>query len=1545
VPAAFLTDPATQFPVTVDPLATLYASADTYVASNATTTNYGSDTGLRVGTFNAGATVGRSLLAFPSSSFAGTKVTAANLHLYQYFSQSCTGSTMNIKSPNASWSESGATWANQPALASTVYGSINTALGFSTSCPANWMNGTTGVDVTTLVDGWASGSITNNGVALVAANEADSNTWRSIYSTEYSNSAMHPYLSVTYDHYPNKASGMFPTGWLNGYVNTTTPALQLTASDPDGGNVFGQFSLYEGGTQVYPASGFVNGSTVLSGQASKWNVPSGAGLLNDHTYHIVAQVSDASVHSTAPTASATWTVDNVAPSVTTVSSTQFPANVWTNGVTTGTFTFTSTDTHFDHYLWDFDRPSPTTATATGVSSLTGITVPDGWHHLYARAVDKAGNLGPVQNYAFGANSALISPIDGQVTSQSVDLVGSTAPGATQASFYWRRSASDGWALLPTANVTPASGSPAFSGWPYSFTALIGNGAKTPTLRWDLAGTATTLTGPVQVGVCFGTATVCPASPGTSLSTSGVASTVPANVILDRNAFNVAETSSLGPVGVNLLTGNTQLSASDVSVPGASGTSLSVSRTLNTATVATTAGNAALGSGHYTTTGVFGPGWTASLPVDSAGADWTGLIDTGAVLTLQGLDQSTVGFAQKPGSSTIWLPTGPDSGSLLTVTSGATGCTSGYRCFTLTDPDNVQVAFQTLTATTTVGTLAAPISFGVTQVLEPGTPGATTFTSSGGLVTRVVSPVPSGATCTDPSSNSTWTAGCTGLSLTYGTGTKAGQLIAVTYLTSTGTAPLQVDVGCWAYDSNGRLTDSWDPRDIATAGSLPHAVSCGSTPLRATHYDYDTSGRVIKITPGWNGTSSPLAGTTISYDSSSGRLTRVDQAHLDSSGTETSSIAYGVSLTPDGSHPEYRPDLTNTAAWGQVDSPDPAVGGTVTCPPGTSIASATGDLRPCSISYLDSNGRVVNTASYSGTGAAGWHLATTEYDSAGRVLRTLDPANREEALSPTTGAGAVLGLPADPVAAAAALSTVNQYTANPSDAVPDLTDTFGPYHQVTLADGTLTDARAHTHLTYDTGNEAHHPTGGSLHLVMTSTTGASQSLDAVSVAEVDQRTSRSDYEVGTDALGWTYRTPLQNVTDPSGLNLRTRTVLDAATGEVLQSRMPNDVASASPGTTAGTTISVYYSRNTISGADSDCGSKPLFDGLLCKTYPADLTPSGGAPGLITTKVNGYDYLDRATSTTQTPTGDTAHARSSTTVYGFNSTITSGVSNNPYATTPQQSATTGGLGTALPAQTTTYDATTGLPTSLSDGTTADSSSYDDFGRSTSYTENTSATGAQTNVTTVAYDPTNGRVTSQRDQHQRTTYTYNGGNDYRGLPTSTQVDVTATNNSTALWSGTFTGGYDSNGRPSTQTDPNGVASTLTRDEAGQLVTRADTLSGPNGSPTRCTRASSVRTSPTTGPPAPRPTPTTRPAGSPRPWTRRPSVPARPGGTCSTRTPTEPASPAPPLRTRPVARAPAPRQPSATTRPTGYSPAALSTTPSGEPRLPPQPPSPAGT
>jgi len=1411
--AAYLADPATTFPVTIDPSVLGAGGQGTMVRSSYPTTNFQSWGQTFVGKVLSTES-DRSYAQWTnlSSLLAGKHILWATTSIYNTFSYTCTAQPVNVYQVTSSWSGSSMTWNTQPtvntssvkATGSAAYGT-NSAGG--TCSAASWLSLGGSGNLAQLVDGWVKGSTANYGIEYAAD---ESSTCCGKKAAGFNDLNNPEKLTVSYNSYPGTPAGRSITPCASvcaGTVitNSATPTLTANTTDPDGGTLRYDFEVYPGtsptpGTTPLTASGSV--ANAPSGQRVGWKVTTPLG--DGQTYSYRVRAYDGTDYGPWSTGWASFTVDTVAPAAPTASSATYVQGGW-KALAQGSFTLAGSDTGsgVDHYVYGLDVAVPNTAMGSGAIVTPTLYPGDGWHQFLVQAVDKAGNKSAITTFAFGTTPGLTSPTAGASTQQSV-LLGSIAPPAnTAVTYYYRRAATDPWTPLPPPDVTVTSSGAAVGGWPYTFSAGSGN-TSPPSLTWNTAATLAGTDGPAQLAVCF--AAGCPTGPASSLPT-GSSSTTGVPLTLDTKAFNIAATDDLTPGSINLLTGAYQVQASDVSVPGSSDTTLTVGRSLT--------------STNTGVDGIFGPGWTASLPVDSAGADWTGLTDTGSVLTATHADQSTTSFTAQPDGS--YAPTGDDadSGLKITTTTG-TGCAAGYRCYELDDLDGNRVIFQATVAPTPTGSLTAPVAYQVVQVIEPGTPTATSFTYTAGRPTRITAPVPAGATCTDPTAAATWMPGCRGLSLAYDT---HGHLTAVTYLTSDGSNPLQVDVACYDYNATGRLAGTWDPRNIPTAGTGSHPISCAS-PLRPTHYDYDNSGRITGITPS-AGTNS-LAGWTIGYDPVTGRVSNVSRAHLDGSGTETQTVLYRVPVAPDATHPEYRPDLTaaTAAGWAQQDTPDPTVGATAICPPGASVpADSSGDLRDCTLTYLDANGRGVNTASYAGSGAAGWHITTSEYDSGGHQVRSLTAADREEALAPTSGAGGALGLPANTAQAALELSTINLYTANPTDKQPDLTETFGPYHRIQLPDGSIVQAREHTVNSYDIGSEPGHPLDAagnqvSYHLLTDTKTGASVSPDPASNGDSDVRETKTLYYLttgaSTDSTGWTYRAPMQVITDPNGLAITTTTLYDPATGRVTQTRMPND----SSGTTAGTTNNVYWTAGANS-SDSTCGNKPAWDGLLCTTSPASTAPTDGLPALAATRDASYDYLNRPTQISESVAASSSVSilRTTSTLYGFNSP-TSGTA-NPYATTVQQTQTGGGTGTTVPAQTTSYDPNTGLPTAVSNGTSSDATGYDDFGRIVSYNENTAATGAAANAVSTHYDPTHGWITSSSDAHTTNSYTYNGSGEHRGLPTGLTVTVT----STPGYTGNFTANYDPDGQLVSQTDPNNVTTALTRNEDGQLVDLNDT------------------------------------------------------------------------------------------------------------------------
>jgi RHS repeat-associated protein len=785
-------------------------------------------------------------------------------------------------------------------------------------------------------------------------------------------------------------------------------------------------------------------------------------------------------------------------------------------------------------------------------------------------------------------------------------------------------------------------------------------------------------------------------------------------------------------------------------------------------------------------GIFGPGWVTSLPVDAADADWTGLADRGSTVAVTDSEGVPVTFAKKTGGG--YAPTGEDATSGLTLTAGTAGA-GGPADFTVSDLDGNATVFTPAATYTTGASATAVHTYRVGRVVQPGSGQTTTYSyDTTGRIVQMLAPLPPGVTsCT------TWQAGCKALNLAFNT---AGHVTAVTFRTTTPAgADLKVDVACYAYDDGaggtGRLLKAWDPRVGGTAGTGVQPIACDfANPVQATTYSYDNVGRLATITP------PGLAAWTLGYDTA-GRIRTVARTHnaADGGGTEATTIEYDLPRAADTSNPQWRPDLSTAAkvaAWGQQDVP---VTATAVFGPGHP-ASRT-DLRGGQVTYLNTDGRTVNTASY---GSGGWAITTTEYDKWGNTVRTLGAANRDAVLGNTPSAAVDAIAAPDPAAKALALSTVNVFSADGQD----LTDSFGPYTLVTLPDGRVVGARAHTRTSYDTGGETGHPAGPLMHLPIQTTVGASLSAEPVATDEQDVRTTRNDYALsGSDATGWTFRQPMRVVTDPGGAASTTVTRYDAASGLTIESRIPSEPGGGGPGTTQ----TIYYTAGA-NAADAACGNKPAWANLTCVAKPVNPNPgTAGLPQLVVTRTSAYDYLNRPTTVDETvvDAGGTTRSRTTTTSYD----------NSGYSPNIKTTTLSGGLGTAIPATTTTYHPTTGLATKTTTGTTSATTGYDDFGRVISYTDADDATGNAANTTTTTYDNA-GRVATVTDARGTVTNTYNQNGETRDLPTSMTV--------TGI--GTFTGTYDPDGRLVTQTWPNGLTQLIGFDSTGETTSRIQTL-----------------------------------------------------------------------------------------------------------------------
>src|SRR5262249_28551742 len=135
----------------------------------------------------------------------------------------------------------------------------------------------------------------------------------------------------------------------------------------------------------------------------------------------------------------------------------------------------------------------------------------------------------------------------------------------------------------------------------------------------------------------------------------------------------------------------------------------------------------------------------------------------------------------------------------------------------------------------------------------------------------------------------------------------------------------------------------------------------------------------------------LSYTTIPGDPGKGRLTQVSRSAL-TDGTAHTTVVYHVPTADTGA--PYDLSAGQTTRWGQAEQP---VDATALYDPGQvpdgnqSTGTLPSSYDRASLTYVDANGRAVNTV------APGGYTTTTWYDTYGNTVRQLTAGNRKQAL--------------------------------------------------------------------------------------------------------------------------------------------------------------------------------------------------------------------------------------------------------------------------------------------------------------------------------------------------------------------------------------------------------------------------------------------------------------------------------------------------------------------------------------------------------------------
>lgn len=1361
----FLTDPTTQYPVTIDPSYTGYAYTDTWIQSPEYPSGNGGSGELRAGTVNGGNSKARSYVAFPFGPWQNQQITSASLRLNNWYSAKCTpAGDMRVARLYEGWSADTMTWTNQPSATTPV--SLNNqsygASGCSAAQDMAW-------DVTATVQGWADGTWPKYGFRLMAVDETDSTTWRRWRSADYATTATRPRLVVNYNRapvapaYPNTTASRTYNGAI--YVSSAKPTWATSTTDPDGGTVKLTTEVRTNNAANATLAASCTSALVASGSTAACT-PTQT-LTNGATYYARSRGTDQSGFSGPWTAFRTIKIDSGVPATPTLSCTNLSNGSWYETRPAATTTCSVSGTSADTEVTVNGATKP----ALGPTGSMSVDIPpSGYTAIQMRARSRSGAVSAWAKVAFGTGHAsLLAPTEGDRSSSTFPVQAAAPSGATSAKVQWRFAPSTTGTPDPDAGWTDATQvDQASSGAAWTGSVSGTDTSATPELIWDPSSeTGITSTALVEVRVVF------TYSGGIKVSPSQRVTVMP-------HAFGgTFPTSPVGPGQVALFTGEFQYSENDVSVPGYGG-DLTLGRS-QLSMAGTQAGPA----------GVFGPGWKSDLAGPDGGMGGFAVTDhtaTDGSIVLSSPDgesytyrhQSGAAGAQKLGKYIGVGETALDE-DLLQLESVTTEPGISHR-LTLTESDGTRTIF-----VRTNGVWTAE------KVIGAEDNSTTTYIHDGdGMVTWILAPAPAGATCNASGQQP----GCRALHLNYtGTGTSK-RLTSVDLriynphtgsdgLPGAGAAMDTITVANYAYNTGGQLVATWDPR-----------LGDGTAALKTQYTYVDINGHTALSTI----TEPGLKPWTMNYGAN-GKLASVtrDQDAAVGGTSATWTIRYDLALSGGG-----LPDLTPaaTAAWAQQAVDAPVAGAAVFGPdkvPAPGTTPTADDYSYASLSYWTESGRLTNSAVF---GASSWQIDSQRYDDRGNTIWTLTAAGRNQALAEGSTAGETAG-------AAQKYAGFTVYNADGTR----VEETYSPTRDFVLMDGTPFSGRTLSQTVYDDEDDAAGFTDGRNNVPaqgfdlpvreFTSSSDATDPGDGPMAAnkglpranrEFDTREVRYRYDPisAGDGDGWQLHTPTKVLTQ-DGAGWSTTSSRFDSEGKITETRSPQSNASTGTAASARTMRTDYYTAGA-SAARSECQFKPQWAGQVCWHGAAGAPSSGAAiPDVATV---AYSVLLDPTKTVQSSGGAT---RSNVTVYDAAGRL--GTS----------SVTTSGLATAdrpVAATTTTYSTTTGALESISNGSQTQSTSYDSWGRVKTQTDGTG------NSATTSYDAA-GRVASRSDGKGTYTYTYNGTDsqgktERRGLVTRLKVGLTTSPDE-------FTGAYDDSGALTEQNYPGGIKASWTRDLTG--------------------------------------------------------------------------------------------------------------------------------
>ncbi|MEU7909149.1 LamG-like jellyroll fold domain-containing protein [Actinoplanes sp. NPDC049118] len=403
---AMLTDPATVYPVSIDPGFNGGKEIWTHVSRKNPTKSYWSDSStrgdMRVGQLWQGSSDDdwRTIVQFDVNKLKGATIKKAHVLVNVRHSASCSPTPFQLWRTNWVDKSAAVTWNSTKDKTWKVLGSVN-ATANKSACPKG--NDEVRFAQTAVRDDFQNGARAGLGtitLAFRAKSESDDYQWKKLVPDS-------AYLDVEYNHTPGKPGSLaFSPCYAacsNGTAVTSSkrPTLSMKAADADGGTLRYEYEVYAADKTTRKASSGTTVTGVASNSQRGWTLKSD---LADGQYYWRGKACDSYLCGSY----SDWfgfKVDTANPKNPTVTSEKYPTTGWNGGPgVPGVFIFrpgTSTDA-VKTYSYSLNGGTETQVSppASGVLERTLTPSKDLVNTLRVKAIDTAGNVSGAVDYVF-----------------------------------------------------------------------------------------------------------------------------------------------------------------------------------------------------------------------------------------------------------------------------------------------------------------------------------------------------------------------------------------------------------------------------------------------------------------------------------------------------------------------------------------------------------------------------------------------------------------------------------------------------------------------------------------------------------------------------------------------------------------------------------------------------------------------------------------------------------------------------------------------------------------------------------------------------------------------------------------------------------------------------------------------------------------------------------------------------------------------------------------------------------------------------------------